>query len=108
MSFNRITPALAILVAIVSAFVALEWWPLILLLIGLVFGFVAQEKDPVTSVLVIVTAVALPTVADSLNAIPMAGAYLDTIFSHFAIVIGGHAIANLCLDLKNRVMPAEV
>ena len=50
MSFNRITPALAILVAIVSAFVPLEWWPLILLLIGLVFGFVAQEKDPVTSV----------------------------------------------------------
>jgi hypothetical protein len=72
-----------------------------------VFGFVAQEKDPVTGVLVIVTAVALPTVADSLNAIPMIGAYLDTIFTHFAIVIGGHAIANLVLDLKNRIMPAE-
>ncbi len=107
MSFNRITPALAILVAIISAFVALEWWPLILLVIGLVFGFVAQEKDPVTGVLVIVTAVALPTVADSLNAIPMIGAYLDTIFTQLAIVIGGHAIANLVLDLKDRIMPDE-
>ena len=107
MSFNQIMPALGILVAIISAFVPLEWWPLILVLIGLVFGFVAQEKDPVTGVLVIVTAVALPTIADSLNAIPMIGSYLDTIFTHFAIVIGGHAIANLVLDLKNRIMPAE-
>ena len=106
MNFNQIVPALAFLLAIVSAFVALEWWPLILLIIGLVFGFVAQEKDQTTAVLVVVLAVALPTIADSLNAIPVIGAHLDTIFTHFAIAIGGHAIANLILDLKNRTMPA--
>ena len=107
MSFNQIMPALGILVAIISAFVPLEWWPLILLVIGLVFGFVAQEKDPVTGVLVIVTAVALPTIADSLNAIPMIGAHLDAIFDNFAVAIGGYAIALFVLDLKNRIMPAE-
>jgi len=107
MSFNRIFPALAILVAIISAFVALEWWPLILLVMGLVFGFVVQEKDQAQVLMVIVLAVALPTIADSLNAIPMIGAHLDTIFTHLAILIGGHAIANLVLGLKDMIMPAE-
>lgn len=107
MSFNRIMPALGFLVAIISAFVPLEWWPLILLLIGLVHGFGGQEKDPVTIVLVILAAFAFPTIADNLNAIPMIGAHLDTIIDHFAIAIGGYAIALLLLDLKNRVMPAE-
>jgi len=107
MSFNRIFPALAILVAIISAFVALEWWPLILLVMGLVFGFVVQEKDQTQVLTVIVLAVALPIIADSLNAIPMIGAHLDTIFTHLAILIGGHAIANLVLGLKDMIMPAE-
>ena len=107
MSFNQIMPALGILVAIISAFVPLEWWPLILVLIGLVHGFGGQEKDPVIVVSVVLAAFAFPTIADSLNAIPMIGSYLDTIFTHFAIVIGGHAIANLVLDLKNRIMPAD-
>ena len=107
MSFNRIFPALAILVAIISAFVALAWWPLILLVMGLVFGFVVQQKDQTQVLTVIVLAVALPTIADSLNAIPMIGAHLDTIFTHLAILIGGHAIANLVLGLKDMIMPAE-
>ncbi len=46
MSFNQIMPALGILVAIISAFVPLEWWPLILLLIGLVLGFGGARKRP--------------------------------------------------------------
>ena len=107
MSFNRIFPALAILVAIISAFVALEWWPLILLIMGLVFGFVVQEKDQIQVLTIIVLAVALPTIADSLNAIPMIGAHLDTIFTHLAILICGNAIANLVLGLKDMIMPAE-
>ena len=107
MSFNRIFPALAILVASISAFVALAWWPLILLVMGLVFGFVVQQKDQTQVLTVIVLAVALPTIADSLNAIPMIGAHLDTIFTHLAILIGGHAIANLVLGLKDMIMPAE-
>lgn len=107
MSFNQIMPALATLAAIIAVFVPLEWWPLILLLIGLVHGFGGQEKDPTTIVLIVVAAVSFPTIADSLNAIPMIGAHLDTIIDNFAISIGGYAIALLVLDLKNRVMPAE-
>ena len=107
MSFTQIMTALGVLAAIASAFVAMEWWPLILLTIGLVNGFGAQEKDTTTIVLVLVAAVALPTIADSLNAIPMVGGYLDTIIDNFAISIGGYAIAHLVWDLKNRIMPAE-
>ncbi|HIL85474.1 MAG TPA: hypothetical protein EYG52_18430 [Pseudomonadales bacterium] len=107
MSFNQIMPALGILVAIISAFVPLEWWPLILLLVGLVHGFGGQEKDPVIIVSVVLAAIAFPTIADSLNAIPMIGAHLDTIIDNFAIAIGGYAIALLVLDLKDRIMPAE-
>ena len=107
MSFTQIMTALGVLAAIIAAFVAMEWWPLILLTIGLVNGFGAQEKNPTTIVLVLVAAVALPTIADSLNAIPMVGGYLDTIIDNFAISIGGYAIAHLVWDLKNRIMPAE-
>ena len=107
MSFNQIMPALGILVAIISAFVPLEWWPLILVLIGLVHGFGGQEKDPVIVVSVVLAAFAFPTIADNLNAIPMIGAYLNTIIDQFAIAIGGYAIAPLALDMKNRIMPAD-
>jgi hypothetical protein len=44
MSFTQIMTALGILAAIIATFVAMEWWPLILLTIGLVNGFGAQEK----------------------------------------------------------------
>ena len=107
MSFNQIMPALGILVAIISAFVPLEWWPLILLLIGLVHGFGGQEKDPVIVVSVVLAAIAFPTIADSLNAIPMIGADLNTIIDQLAIAIGGYAIALLVLDMKERIMPSE-
>ena len=107
MSFNQIMPALGILVAIISAFVPLEWWPLILVLLGLVHGFGGQEKDPVIVVSVVLAAFAFPTIADNLNAIPMIGAYLNTIIDQFAIAIGGYAIALLALDMKNRIMPAD-
>ena len=80
MSFNQIMPALGTLAAIISAFVPLEWWPLILVLIGLVHGFGGQEKDPVIIVSVILTAIALPTIADNLNAIPVIGAHLERHF----------------------------
>ena len=70
-------------------------------------GFGGQEKDPVIIVSVILTAIALPTIADNLNAIPMIGAHLDAIFDNFAVAIGGYAIALFVLDLKNRIMPAE-
>ena len=107
MSFNQIMPALGILVAIIAVFVPLEWWPLILVLLGLVHGFGGQEKDPVIIVSVILTAIALPTIADNLNAIPVIGAHLDAIFDNLAVAVGGYAIALLVLDLKNRIMPAE-
>ena len=109
MSFNRIFPALAILVAIISAlpFAALAWWPLILLVMGLVFGFVVQEKDQTAVLTIIVLALALPEIAKNLDHIPTVGAYLVTIFTHLAIVIGGNAIANLVLGLKDMIMPAE-
>jgi|TARA_B110000263_G_C14962453_1_gene353232 hypothetical protein len=107
MSFNQIMPALATLAAIIAVFVPLEWWPLILVLLGLVHGFGGQEKDPVIIVSVILTAIALPTIADNLNAIPVIGAHLDAIFDNLAVAVGGYAIALLVLDLKNRIMPAE-
>ena len=107
MSFNQIMPALATLAAIIAVFVPLEWWPLILVLIGLVHGFGGQEKDPVIVVSVVLAAFAFPTIADNLNAIPMIGAYLNTIIDQFAIAIGGYAIALLALDMKNRIMPAD-
>ncbi len=108
MSFNQIMPALGILVAIISAFVPSEWWTLILLAIGLVQGFGAPEEDTTTIVLVVVAAVAFPTIANSLDAIPVVGGYLNTIIDHFAIAIGGYFFCPFFLGLKKRNKPATV
>ena len=87
---DRLLPALSLAVSVIAVFVALDYWPLILVLLGLVQGFASREMDRTIIVTVLVAAVALPTIADSLDAIPTIGSYLNAIIDNFAIAIAGN------------------
>ena len=102
---DRLLPALSLAVSVVAVFVALDYWPLILVLLGLVHGFASREMDRTMIVTVLVAAVALPTIADSLDAIPTIGSYLNAIIDNFAIAIAGYAVACFVWDIWSRIMP---
>ena len=107
MSTDRILTAIGVLLAIVAAFVALEWWALILVLLGLLSGFLSPLTDMAARTGYTVAAIALPTIADALDAIPMAGSYLNAIIDNFAVVIAGIVIANFLLVIVSRLMESD-
>ena len=107
MSTDRILTAIGVLLAIVAAFVALEWWALILVLLGLLSGFLSPLTDMAERTGYTVAAIALPTIADALDAIPMAGSYLNAIIDNFAVVIAGIVIANFLLVIVSRLMESD-
>ena len=107
MTMDRIITIIGLLVAAVAAFVDLEWWPLILLLLGIINGFIAPLADMLTRTAYTVVAAALPTIANSLEAIPEAGTYLNAIFDNIALMIGGVVIANLLLVIVSVVMGSD-
>jgi hypothetical protein len=53
-----------------------------------------------------VAAVAMPTLANSLDAIPAVGAPINAIIDNIAIMIAGMVVANFLLAVKDAVMPS--
>lgn len=104
MNVDRIITIVGILAAVAAVFLPLEWWALILLVVGLVGGFVTPAPDMMTRMAYIIAAVGLPTVANSLDAIPQVGGQLNAFIDNFAVVVGGMAIASFIMMLKDRVM----
>ena len=105
---DRLMPALSLAVAVIAVFVPeVTWWPLILVLLGLVQGFASREMDRTMILTVLVAAVVLPQIANSLDAIPAIGSYLNAIVDNFAIAIAGYAIAHFVWDIWSRIMPAD-
>ena len=104
MNIDKIAPALSLLLAILATFVAMEWWAMLLVLVGLIHGLVSPVRDHGTITMVIVSAAAFPVLADNLDAIPVVGAYVNTIIDNFAIAIAGYAMAALVWEVKARVM----
>jgi len=107
MSMDRILTILGLLVAIVAVFVALEWWALILVALGLLSGFIAPLSDMASRTAYTVAAVAMPMIADTLDAIPVAGSYLNAIIDNVAVVIAGIVIANFLLVIGSQVIESD-
>ncbi|MDO7636631.1 MAG: hypothetical protein MUQ60_12030 [Porticoccaceae bacterium] len=104
---NRLFPLVSLIAAVLATFlVSFEYWALILVVLGLAHGVVQPVDDSATKALLIVAAVGFPTIANSLDAIPVIGAHLNLIIDHFALSIGGYALSTLALDVWGRVMPA--
>lgn len=79
---------------------------LLLVLLGLVSGYMNQIDDVGTRTAYYVLAVALPTIADSLDAIPTVGGYVNGFLDHIAIAIAGVAVMSVLLQVKKMVMEA--
>ena len=98
--------AVAIL-AVVPAVPGGEYAALILVGLGLISGFMNPEDDLLTRLALIVVAVALPTVANSLDAIPVVGGFVNSILDNVAVAIAGIVVANVLLQIYARLMPAD-
>ena len=98
----------SVVVAVAATFApdVFEYYALVLVVLGLVMGFTNPIEDVATRVAMYVLAVYLPTIADNLDVIPVAGEYVNGILSQFAVVIAGVAIMQVCLVLKNGLMAA--
>ena len=110
MSSDRILMILMTAVAILAVVPAVpggEYAALILVGLGLISGFMNPEDDLLTRLAYIVVAVALPTVADSLDAIPVVGGIVNSILDNVAVAIAGIVVANVLLQIYARLMPAD-
>ena len=110
MSSDRILMILMTVVAVLAVIPgvpAVAYAPLALVGLGLISGFMNPEDDLLTRLALIVVAVALPTVANSLDAIPVVGGFVNSILDNVAVAIAGIVVANVLLQIYGRLMPAD-
>ena len=98
--------AVAVLAAIPQVPVDASIWGLILVLAGLVAGVMNSNDDASERLLVYVIAVALPTIAGSLDSIPVVGPWVGAVLGSVATGLQGLAVGLFLMALKNRLMPA--
>lgn len=106
MNANQMITILGILVAILAVFVEQvgAHAGLILVVLGLISGFMSPVADMVGRMAYTVAAVAMPTVANSMDAIPAVGAPLNAIIDNIAVMVAGMVVANFLLAVKDSAM----
>jgi hypothetical protein len=109
MSSNQILLILSIVVALAATVVpdVIPYWPLALIALGLVNGFMNPLADAATRMAYTVAAIAIPTIANGLEAIPVAGAFLNTMIDNIMVSVAGLVIANFILVLINQVKGSD-
>jgi hypothetical protein len=106
MNANQIITILGILVAILAVFVEQvgAHAGLALVVLGLISGFMNPIADMAGRMAYTVAAVAMPTVANSMDAIPAVGAPLNAIIDNIAVMLAGMVVANFLLAVKDSAM----
>jgi len=109
MSSNQILLILSIVVALAATVVpdVIPYWPLALIALGLVNGFMNPLADAATRMAYTVAAIAIPTLANGLEAIPVAGAFLNMMIDNIMVSVAGLVIANFILVLINQVKGSD-
>ena len=109
MNSNQILLILSIVAALGASVVpdVMPYWPLALIVLGLVNGFMNPMADAATRVAYTVAAIAIPTLANGLEAIPVAGAFLNTMIDNIMVSVAGLVIANFILVLINQVKGSD-
>ena len=109
MNSNQILMRLSIVAALAATIVPdiMPYWPLALIALGLVNGFMNPMADASMRMAYTVAAVAIPTIANGLDAIPVVGAPLNLMIDNIMISAGGMVIANFILVLVNQVKGTE-
>ena len=106
MNANQMITILGILVAILAVFVEQvgAHAGLVLVVLGLISGFMNPVADMAGRMAYTVAAVAMPTVANSMDAIPAVGAPLNAIIDNIAVMLAGMVVANFLLAVKDSAM----
>lgn len=91
---------IAVLYAIVAAFVVLPQTSLVLLVVGGISGFGSASED---NQRILLTALALNVSAPLLESIPSIGAQLAAIFGGFGTAYAGAALVTIAVSLFGRV-----
>ena len=95
--------ALAILLAIVAGFMALNMMnvPLVLVVLGLIAGLAMTDDRLVLST---VTLIALPIIGTALTNIPTVGAQLSAVCGNLQMAIAGALATTIAIRLYHMVM----
>lgn len=102
MKLEKILGLIAIILAIVGAFVTIPYLAAALVVIGLVIGFSIDAADHVR---VIVSALALTALAGVLGSIPAIGSHLTNIVSSLGVLAAGAAIMIILRNMYARFKP---
>lgn len=92
----------AIAISVISAFVANEYWGLVLVVLGLVAGIAIAAEDHVR---VLVSALVLGSLYGVLNNIPEIGDDLARIVSAAGVFAAGAALTIIARNVWNRYKP---
>jgi len=110
MSSENIIIALIVAIAVIGAVagesIDAQYIALALLGLGLVTGFMSPSSDMGERTYLLLIAVALPAVANQLDAIPAVGSYLNSICDGIAGGVAGMYLANFTIALIGRIKPA--
>jgi hypothetical protein len=103
MKIGGLARALAIVLAIVAAFVALNMMnvPLVLVVLGLIAGL-AMPEDRL--VLTTVTLIALPVIGAALGNIPTVGAQLGAVCANLVLAMAGALATTIAMRLYHMTM----
>jgi len=103
MKIGGLARAVAIVLAIVAAFVPLAMMnvPLVLVILGLVAGLAMAEDRLVLST---VTLIALPIIGTALGTIPSVGAQLAAICTNLQMAIAGALATTIAIRLYHMTM----
>jgi hypothetical protein len=103
MKIGGLARALAILLAIVAAFMALNMMnvPLVLVVLGLIAGLAMPEDRLVLST---VTLIALPIVGGALTHIPTIGAQLNAVALNIQMALAGSLATVIAMRLYHMTM----
>ncbi len=102
MSLQKIILLVALLIALVAAFVMIPYAGLILAILGLIGGFWIVPDQHVR---VIVSALALRYLADTFGAIPQVGLNITAIIGNIGLIAAGAALMIIFRNTYARVKP---
>jgi len=101
MDTAKIVRIVALIVAIVAAFIEIPYIALIMVVLGLVIGFIGVPED--RRLVFMVTALTLAMVTGALGPIPAIGDYLTAILTNASAIINAGAVAVIILIIKDRL-----
>jgi hypothetical protein len=103
MNIYKIVGILGLLIAIVAAFMKVPYAMELLAIAGIIVALGIAVED---SVRVIVSAIALPIIADLFNGLPSIGNYVTSILTNIGYLVGGAALLIILRNIYNRLLKA--